>query len=316
MIQCDRRPLLGPHRSLLAARRCPLRSPYRARASRRSRLFIATLSKTHIPLFWERVNRANASCRPLADARFSSIAAVGSALRSIRWGRARVGLPRRGARTHADDPALLLDATPGPTVLGVTGHAGFFYHFLDMETGLRFATLSCPCRHHHPPHGMLFAREYFDADHRRKRSPAPCRCDLRTRDWNFFRSDGRGQCRWACTPKGPDRAQWDGYNEGMFVYLLASRAEASFAGRKLEQWTAPYPKFWRGGDYSATSPSHRVRPPDSHIGIDFRGILDARCRRRLRRLFRKQPPGRHSQTAPIASPPECSGTVIRRISGG
>jgi hypothetical protein len=40
---------------------------------------------------------------------------------------------------------------------------------------------------------------------------------------------------------------WDGYNEGMALYLLAlgSRSHPAKDGA-YEAWTAPFPKYWRG----------------------------------------------------------------------
>jgi hypothetical protein len=72
-------------------------------------------------------------------------------------------------------------------------------------------------------------------------------------------------------------ANWVGFDEGMFVNILALGSPTHPAPASLwEQWTAPYPKFWRG-----EGPTRRIAFAPlfghqySHIFIDFRGIRDA-----------------------------------------
>ena len=119
----------------------------------------------------------------------SSIAAVGFALTAYPIG------VERGYVTRAEAAARVLatlrffhDAPQGPEREGRTGYKGFFYHFLDMETGFRSApgvelstidtTLLLA--------GMIFCQSYFD------RPPAEERAirDLAERiysrvDWNW-----------------------------------------------------------------------------------------------------------------------------------
>ena len=72
-------------------------------------------------------------------------------------------------------------------------------------------------------------------------------------------------------------ANWVGFNEGMFVNILALGSPTHPGPDTLwKQWTAPYPKFWRG-----EGPTRRIAfaplfPGQySQIFIDFRGIRDA-----------------------------------------
>jgi hypothetical protein len=73
---------------------------------------------------------------------------------------------------------------------------------------------------------------------------------------------------------------WEGYNEGMFVNILALGAPLHFVpAAAWDAWTKPYPDFWRGAGPSrhiAFAPlfGHQY----SHIWIDFRGIHDAPMR--------------------------------------
>ena len=125
---------------------------------------------------------------------FASIAAVGFALPAYAVG------ANRGWCTRADARDLTLatlrffwNAPQGPQASGTTGHAGFFYHFLDLDTGLRFrdtelSTVDTTIL----LMGALFAGQYFDGDDAGEREIRRLANALYERaDWNFFRSDGR-----------------------------------------------------------------------------------------------------------------------------
>ena len=58
------------------------------------------------------------------------------------------------------------NAPQGPEARGVTGYKGFFYHFLEMDTGHRFGTTELSTVDTALlVAGMLFAARYFDQDH-------------------------------------------------------------------------------------------------------------------------------------------------------
>src|SRR5689334_23165568 len=73
---------------------------------------------------------------------FSSIAAVGFGLTAYGIGAERGYVTRAeaAARTLATLRSLLA-MKQGAEPRGVSGHHGFFYHFLDMQTGERFKTV-------------------------------------------------------------------------------------------------------------------------------------------------------------------------------
>jgi hypothetical protein len=73
---------------------------------------------------------------------------------------------------------------------------------------------------------------------------------------------------------------WDGYNEGMFVYILALGAPLhAVPADSWAQWTAPYGAAWRGtGDTRHLAFAPLFGHQYSHIWIDFRGIYDAPMR--------------------------------------
>ena len=62
-------------------------------------------------------------------------------------------------------------APQGPGRTGVTGYKGFFYHFLDMDTGLRFRDVELSSVDSTILlMGVLFAGQYFDRDDRDRKS--------------------------------------------------------------------------------------------------------------------------------------------------
>ena len=235
--------------------------------------------------FWDHVNRKNGLVPDRwPSPSFSSIAAVGFALPAYAVGVERGWCPRVEARALTlTTLRFFWNAPQGPEASGTAGHAGFFYHFLDMESGRRFrntelssvdTTILLM--------GILFAGEYYGRDHPAEREIRRLAKALYERaDWNFFRSDGRAAISMGWRPEsGLIARSWTGYNEGMFVNVLALGSPTHPGPADLwQQWTAPYPQFWRG-----QGPTRRLAFAPlfghqySHIFIDFRGIRDAAMR--------------------------------------
>ncbi|MFP5330079.1 MAG: glucoamylase family protein [Alphaproteobacteria bacterium] len=235
--------------------------------------------------FWERVNRRNGLVPDRwPTPSFSSIAAVGFALPAYAIGVERGWCSRAEARDLTLATLRFFWNVPqGPERSGTSGHAGFFYHFLDMETGARYRQVELSSVDTTILlMGVLFARNYFDrpeAGEREIRKLAGLLYDRA--DWNFFRSDGRAPISMGWHPEsGLIDSNWVGYNEAMFVNILALGSNTHPAPANVwSQWTAPYPRFWRGSGATrrlAFAPlfGHQY----SHVFIDFRGIFDAPMR--------------------------------------
>lgn len=247
--------------------------------------FYEGIERRTFHFFWETVNRSNGLVPDRwPTPSFSSIAAVGFALPAYAVGVER-GWCRRAEARDLTLTALRFfwNAPQGPGTTGVIGHKGFFYHFLDMRTGTRFrdvelSTVDTAIL----LMGVLFAGQYYDRDDAAEREIRKLASAIYARaDWNFFRSDGRKAISMGWHPEsGLIPANWVGFNEGMFVNILALGSPTHPAPANLwEQWTAPYPKFWRG-----SGPTRRIAfaPLFGHqysqIFIDFRGIRDAPMR--------------------------------------
>ena len=286
MLILDRRKLLQGSSLLLAGSALPgCATTGIGSAGRTLPAFYEDIELRTFRWFWDTVNRKNGLVPDRwPTPAFSSIASVGYALPAY-----AVGV-ERGWCTRAEARDLTLttlrffwNAPQGPEPSGTIGHKGFFYHFIDMESGLRYRDVELSSVDTTILlMGILFAGQYYDRDDAAEREIRKLANDIYARaDWNFFRHDGRTQISMGWHPeRGLIERNWDGYNEGMFVYILALGAPVhAVPPNSWEQWIAPYPSFWRG-----EGPTRRLAFAPlfghqySHIFIDFRGIKDAPMR--------------------------------------
>ncbi|HEU4695875.1 MAG TPA: glucoamylase family protein [Sphingomicrobium sp.] len=278
-MQLDRRSLLAQSSLLLAgaALPCPLFATERTLPA-----FYEEIEKRTFRWFWDTVNRNNGLVPDRwPTPSFSSIAAVGFALPAYAIGAERGWCTRAQARDLTlTTLRFFWNAPQGPEATGTAGYKGFYYHFLDMETGQRFRNVELSSVDTTILlMGMLFAGQYYDRPDAREREIRQLAQALFDRaDWNFFRSDGRPAISMGWHPKeGLIPANWVGFNEGMFVNVLALGSSTHPGPPNLwAQWTATYPPFWRGA-----GPTRRIAfaplfgSQYSQIFIDFRGIRDA-----------------------------------------
>ncbi|MDV3455648.1 glucoamylase family protein [Sphingomonas sp. HF-S4] len=285
----DRRTLLN-RSSLLAAVTAlpactPVARPGGAPAGNSLPAFYEDIEERTFRWFWDTVNRKNGLVPDRwPTPSFCSIASIGFALTAYAVGVERGWCTRAEARDLTlTTLRFLWNAPQGPQTSGTAGHKGFFYHFLDMETGHRFRQVelssvdTCLLLM-----GVLFTGRYYD---RHDESEAEIRSRAQAiyarADWNFFRSDGRKPVSMGWHPEtGLIPANWTGMNEGMCVYVLGLGApQHPLPADSWQVWTSSYPKSWRGEGptrHLAFAPmfGHQY----SQIWIDFRGIQDATMR--------------------------------------
>jgi hypothetical protein len=235
--------------------------------------------------FWDNVNRSNGLVPDRwPSPSFSSIAAVGFALPAYAIGVERGWCSRADARDLTlTTLRFLWNAPQGPDRTGTIGYKGFFYHFLEMQSGQRHRRTELSSVDSGILFmGALFAGQYYDRADAAEREIRELADKLYGRaDWNYFRSDGRAAISMGWHPEdGLIERSWTGYNEGMLVNILALGSPTYPAAPGLwDQWTAPYPQCWRG-----SGPTRRLAFAPmfghqySHIFIDFRGIRDAAMR--------------------------------------
>ena len=205
-----------------------------------------------------------------------SIAAVGMALATIPVIVERGVVIREFAAKHTlKQLRYLLQCPQGPEP-EASGYNGFFYHFLDIETGRRV----WQCELSTIDSAFLFAgaltvATYFDrdtADEAEIRSLADAL--YQRADWNWAR-DGAATLTHGWRPESgfiPHR--WQGYDEGLLLYILGLGSpthplppESYRAYCATYQWKSIYARELL---YSGPLFTHQL----SHMWIDFRDIRD------------------------------------------
>lgn len=238
--------------------------------------------------FWERGNPANGMIPDRwPTPSFASIAAIGFALTAYPIGVERGWISRAQARTRTLTTLRFMSRLPmGEARQGVAGHRGFFYHFLDMDSGLRYrdcelSTVDTTMLHL----GALFAGGWFDGDHAEEAEIRQLATDLVDRaEWDWFQQadtkTGKAISMGWHPESGFIERAWDGYNEGKMVYILALGSGRHPArDGSWDAWTAPYDRFWQGeGDKRHLAFAALCMHQYSEMWIDFRGIYDAPMR--------------------------------------
>src|SRR5688500_16914083 len=127
--------------------------------------FLDTVQTRTFGFFWQLANPQNGLVPDRAPRQsFSSVAAIGFGLAAYPVGVERGWITKTQARDRVlTTLRFLWNAPQGPQTSGIAGHMGFFYHFLDMQTGHRFenvelSTIDTALL----IAGALVCREYFD----------------------------------------------------------------------------------------------------------------------------------------------------------
>jgi hypothetical protein len=280
--------------------------------STRETAFLDTLQRRTFDFFWERSNPQNGLTPDRWPTKsFSSIAAVGFALTSYPIGVEREYITRGQARDRVlTTLKFFWEAPQGDAVAGMTGNKGFFYHFLDMETGRRFervelssidTTLLLG--------GVLFCQAYFDGNDPQETAIRAYADSIYGRvDWRWF------QARAPLVSMGWDQTggfnsyDWRGLNEGMLLYVLALGSPTfALEPAAWTKWTSTYQwGRFHGQAHVGFAPlfGHQY----SHAFIDFRGIQDPYMRRRGIDYFENSRRATHAQRAyAIANPGKWAG---------
>jgi hypothetical protein len=236
--------------------------------------------------FWFTANPVNGMVPDrFPSASPASIAAIGMALTAYVIGADRGFVTRELARERTlTTVRFFRNAPQGPQWRGVAGHKGFFYHFLDMKTGLRarrceLSTVDTALL----MGGMLHAQAYFDTAH-------PDEVEIREAvDAIYWRIDWKwAQVRGQLISMGwhPEGGfiphDWLGYNEAMLVVLLALGSPTHPVDEGAwSAWSESYRGAWgRFMGYEHLSFAPLFGHQYSHMWIDFRGIQDATMRQR------------------------------------
>jgi len=214
---------------------------------------------------------------------FASVSATGFALTAYPIGVERGQVTREQARRRVlATLRFFWRAEQGTTPSGKTGHQGFFYHFLEPETGHRFENVELSSVDTALFFaGALFCQSYFDRDDPLEREIRALADSLYFRaDWEWL-SPRRPAIGHGWTPEeGFLEYDWRGYNEAMLVYLLALGSPTHPADPAAwDAWVSEYRwGSFHGQEHVGFGPlfGHHY----THVWIDFRGIQDAAMRAR------------------------------------
>lgn len=250
--------------------------------------FFGDLEKRTFDYFWETTNPANGLVpdRYPYDEPFASIAAMGFGLTAYPIASERGWITREQARERVLTTLRFLhDAPQGDAQTGMTGHHGFFYHFLELQTGHRYqawvelSTVDTALL----LGGVLFAQTWFDRD---EADDAEIRrlaeAIYRRVDWPWMQQRGALISMGWYPERGFIEHDWRGYNEAMLVYLLALGSPTHPVGPEAwQEWTSTYNESWsnfQGQTHLGFGPmfGHQY----SQVWVDFRGIRDAYMRDR------------------------------------
>ena len=212
----------------------------------------------------------------------SSITAVGLGLAAYIVGAERKWMTRSEAAERVLVTLRFFFQSPQSQEADATGYRGFYYHFLDMETGRR--AFGCELSTIDTTFllaGMLAAAAYFDLEVEAEREIRRLTDALYRRvDWTWAQNAGLTVTH-GWTPEGGFlEYRWEGYDEALLLYVLGLGSpthplpQASYAA-----WTRTYQlQTIYGQEMLHAGPLfiHQL----SHVWIDFRGIQDDYMRQR------------------------------------
>lgn len=207
---------------------------------------------------------------------FASITAIGFALTAYPIG------VERGYLTRAEAVARVLttlrffwnsEQSAEPTA---TGYKGFYYHFLDMQTGRRapgseLSTIDTTFL----LAGFLTASMYFERETKKETEIRGLAHALYARtDWQWAQNGALKVALGWKPETGFIRYRWEGYSEALLLYVLglgspahALPAESYAAWMRTYKWKRLYELEFL---YAGPLFIHHL----SHVWIDFRGIQD------------------------------------------
>jgi len=212
----------------------------------------------------------------------ASITAIGFALAAYTIGVERGFLTRAEAVKRTLTTLRFFWNSPQGVEADATGYQGFYYHFLDMQTGRRAAeselsTIDTTFL----LAGALTAAMYFDGDAGDEDEIRTLADALYARaDWQWAQNGDLKVSHGWKPETGFLRYHWGGYSEALILYALGLGSPTHpLPVESYDAWTSTYKwKKLYGYEFLYAGPLfiHQL----SHVWIDFRGIHDEYMRER------------------------------------
>lgn len=241
--------------------------------------FLDDVQRRTFRFFWETTNAANGLVPDRwPTPSFSSVAAVGFGLTAYVVAAERGWISRSEARDRVLTTVRFFWRAPhNDQTSQVTGYRGFYYHFLDMQSGHRFqqvelSTIDTGLL----LMGVLAAQQYFAGTELAESEIRALADSIYFRvDWNWVSVRPPAIAMGWHPESGFIPHDYDGYNEAMFLYVLALGSPTHpLPAEAWSEFTSTYrwAEFY-GQPHVNFGPlfGHQY----SHVWIDFRGIRDA-----------------------------------------
>ena len=228
--------------------------------------------------FVHKTNPANGLVRDKSrDGWPASIAATGLALAAYPVAVECGLMPRAAAVQRTLATLRFFSEAPHGAQADATGHMGFYYHFLDMNTGQR--AWRCELSSVDTTFllaGMLAAAAYFQRDVAEETEIRTLADALyRKCDWQWMQNGAAAVSHGWTPERGFLPYRWKGYDEALIIYLLGLGSPTHpLSDESYAAWASTYKwKTIYGTQFLYAGPLfiHQL----SHVFVDFRGIRDA-----------------------------------------
>jgi len=242
-----------------------------------SAALLAGLQRQKFEYFWNEVNANNGLVVDSTKEGWpASIAAIGMALAIYPIGVQRGFITRKAAVTRTLTTLRFFWHSAQGTAADATGYRGFYYHFLDMETGKR--VWNCELSTVDTTFllaGALAAALYFDYDSEDENEIRSLADALYQRaDWQWAQNGGATVTMGWKPESGFLPFRWEGYDEALLLYILGMGSPTRpLPAESYKAWASTYE--WKeiyGYELLYAGPlfTHQL----SHVWIDFRGLQD------------------------------------------
>ena len=242
------------------------------------------LQKNTFRYFWKETNPKNGL---LADNTSgpdvpASIAAVGLALASYVVGVERAWVTRKDAVERTLTTLRFFRNSQQNDSPDATGYKGFYYHFLDVQTGKRrwkceLSTIDTTIL----LAGALTVAAYFDKETQEEREIRALADELyRRANWQWAQNDGLTVTHGWKPERGFIKFRWEGYNEALLLYILGLGSPTHpLPEESYNAWTGTY-RWKKLYDHEFLYAGPLFVHQLSHVWIDFHGIQDEYMRER------------------------------------
>lgn len=207
----------------------------------------------------------------------ASIAATGLALASYPVAVNRAFMSRAAAVERTLTTLRFFWNSPQGPEPDATGYKGFYYHFLDMQTGRRawqceLSTIDSVFL----LAGALTAGIYFDANTSDEQEIRRLADALYQRaDWQWAQNHGSTVTHGWKPESGFLKFRWEGYNEALLLYILGLASPTHpLPESAYTAWVASY-NWQKCYDYEYLYAGPLFTHQLSHVWVDFRGIKDS-----------------------------------------